>query len=749
MKVPRTQGGIGMADEPQQQIRKGKLPKMVRWYNPGVLIKTGIHTVISSLFGQYADNRLMQAATDRASVDELKTRYDYSSADPSKFENYIRRDASGAFWIDYLSDIGDGFEPTYATAFLLAQPELSLASMDPLPAGQILILGGDQAYPQATREEYRLRLQNPFDWAFNVAEPQRRLFALPGNHDWYDGLSSFDSLFCVSRDGTLDRKGTKIGGWETQQHRSYWALQLPYKWWIWGPDIQFSKYLDSSQVSYFELLADQTGPDDRIVICMAQPNWLLADYEGIDAEENFFKITSIARKNGAKVHALIAGDWHHYNRYYTKDIDVHFFVAGGGGAFLHPTHILKDTIQVRWPELKVPAQPADVEPEGGDGKAAPMTERWAKRKVDVSLKPAQSGEDQKRATEGEPKPESYAPGAPAAPAPAPAEDAVARPSTVCYPPKSRSMMLSFRNLLFPLYNFKFALGIGLIYWLMTWQFHLVTKKLNISAAPGIGHSIDTVTFSTFWPVWTKLPLYIFQAVSLDIFFFVMFFGTGLVLVSYVELTQNWSRMTRLLLKVGVGTLHFLAHLTLMMTLLLLALAAHNEIANVIKSWVEGFIGMLQYQIGGSERGSDLTQQIQKPFEAAPGAAGEGPAGRRNWVRGLLGSLYPLEMIPIGGLLGGFVWGAYWVFTGFFGKMHAEQAFAALRIKDYKNFLRLRFDEKSLTVYPIGIERVPREEDLEIAPQEGASSYPSNPRLVPAKPIEVHLIEPPIVIKAKT
>ena len=43
-------------------------------------------------------------------------------------------------------------------------------------------------------------LLQPFNWAFGVREPDRKLFAIPGNHDWYDGLNAFDSLFCSSRD---------------------------------------------------------------------------------------------------------------------------------------------------------------------------------------------------------------------------------------------------------------------------------------------------------------------------------------------------------------------------------------------------------------------------------------------------------------------------------------------------------------------------------------------------------------------
>ena len=42
-------------------------------------------------------------------------------------------------------------------------------------------------------------------------------------------------------------------------------------------------------------MAQQMGPQDNLIICLAEPSWMLADLQGQDEEENFFKITSIAR----------------------------------------------------------------------------------------------------------------------------------------------------------------------------------------------------------------------------------------------------------------------------------------------------------------------------------------------------------------------------------------------------------------------------------------------------------------------
>src|SRR5215510_3783672 len=105
---------------PLRQLRMGQLPKMVSWDDPRLLARIGVRTIVSSVFGQYADQRLMQAVTDPCGDDELRARYDYSKTDgPITRDNIQHRiavDENDAFWIDYVADVGDGFEGTYNTA---------------------------------------------------------------------------------------------------------------------------------------------------------------------------------------------------------------------------------------------------------------------------------------------------------------------------------------------------------------------------------------------------------------------------------------------------------------------------------------------------------------------------------------------------------------------------------------------------------------------------------------------------------
>jgi hypothetical protein len=748
---------VSMEKSPIDELEAGELAKMVSWYNPRLLTKIGIRTVISAVFGQYADQRLAQAATDQVSVEELLSRYDYSDPYATDVRQRLKMDDDGTFWIDYIADTGDGFEATYAMAYLLAKESLSIPQAGELKAGDVLIMGGDQCYPQATREDYKKKLQKPYGWAYNVDKPERKLFAIPGNHDWYDGLASFDSLFCAARDKLSGENTNRIGGWQPQQHRSYWAIKLPHNWWIWGADIQFSKYLDSSQVNYFRTVASTMGPDDNLIICLAEPAWTLAEQQGQDEEQNFFKITAIALESGARICAVIAGDLHHYARYYTPDLGVHFVTSGGGGAFLHPTHVLKNEITVRWPERSKTAE------ETRDVTGAMQPGAWSAEHYDIRLKNKPTAGAVRDAVEDYLEPVRRRRGL----------RMPRRQAVKCYPSKTRSLLLSLKNFAFPFKNFGFGMGIGLIYWLITWQFFSVVSQYDISS----GKIDATGLTESYWTILARLPLYLMHGVLLSIPFALMLGGLYFTLLWYVDAVER-PRWRRWLVKGVVGTAHAAAHIVAMFALGLLFLTFHNWITPSIEKQVQDlwrtradrniFVReVLQESLEPLSKERAERRQMMEPRRGDPGRAASGrpppprtatepppspDAAERveySEVRKFVGLLlYPIEMILIGGFIGGFIWGFYWVVTGLFGRMHAEDAFAALRIKNYKNFLRLKFEPHQLTIYPLGVNKIPAQAHW-IAPPKGKPQPPHNPQLVPTIPIDVRLIDSPIVISAQT
>jgi len=300
-----------------------KLP-MVGWYDPVQLAKTGAQVAVSTIFGQRADFRIVEALTPA-----IQAYFNYSSGE--------------TMGIDYVADVGDGWNPTYAVAQLLAEPSLTVDG-EPLPRGQVLVMGGDEVYPTPSRDAYAARLVTPYRCAFANVEQPPDLYALPGNHDWYDGLSSFMRLFC---------QGRTLGALPTRQTRSYFALRLPKNWWIVGVDVQLESDIDGAQLTYFRSLADQyLDHRQKIILCTPEPDWIFGNIYKSSFQSNLaFLETEVLESRGARVRVRIAGDLHHYRRHESKPpegaklLPVHNITAGGGGAFLHPTHPQRKEMQ--------------------------------------------------------------------------------------------------------------------------------------------------------------------------------------------------------------------------------------------------------------------------------------------------------------------------------------------------------------------------------------------------------------------
>jgi hypothetical protein len=164
--------------------------KPVPWLAPVQLAGTALRVVLANWFGAYLDKRELQEA----------------------LPDSIYEEGAGAaeFWFDFVADIGDGFHPTYTMAYLLAQPELTVDG-HALPRGRLLVMGGDEVYPTPSTQQYEDRTKGPYQAALPVpplAGPQPSLYALPGNHDWYDGLTAFIRLFAKAGKA-------RLGGWRS------------------------------------------------------------------------------------------------------------------------------------------------------------------------------------------------------------------------------------------------------------------------------------------------------------------------------------------------------------------------------------------------------------------------------------------------------------------------------------------------------------------------------------------------------
>ena len=117
-------------------------------------------------------------------------------------------------WLDFVADTGDDRDVSLGVGRILAPPYLidENGTERELPRGEVLLFGGDTAYPVATADEIQRRLVGPWNEALREAmhpgvevpnskshrrvDGKRRvLIGIPGNHDWYDGLDGFGRLF--------------------------------------------------------------------------------------------------------------------------------------------------------------------------------------------------------------------------------------------------------------------------------------------------------------------------------------------------------------------------------------------------------------------------------------------------------------------------------------------------------------------------------------------------------------------------
>ena len=371
--------GDGMAD---QEIKR---EKMYGWYDPGHLLETGIRVGIAQIFGEFLDRRELFGDRNTAKPAPFDKAHNYSVYD----------DKDAGLWIDFVADTGDGWDPTHAVARLLARGGLRFREDDgswegldngepsspgdiQTQRGRILIFGGDEVYSTASHDAYRTRFEVPFAEAARAEGTANELkdahvYALPGNHDWYDGLNAFMTMFVTRRPGGPTENfgaGRLITGRLARQTRSYFALKLPDNWWLLGADAQLSGYIDQGQIAFFDDLAQHhMEPGSNIILCAATPSWSYVHLDG--PPEKVFRnhgyledvVTGMMRPfpDGRRHHLrlVLTGDAHHYARYIERRDDAEekqtsepqtdipqdarcYLTWGGGGAFLHPTHQLDD-----------------------------------------------------------------------------------------------------------------------------------------------------------------------------------------------------------------------------------------------------------------------------------------------------------------------------------------------------------------------------------------------------------------------
>jgi hypothetical protein len=287
-------------------------------------------------------------------------------------------------WIDYLADTGDDATVSRAVAKLVFADYELLDGQGQVvfaPRGDLLVFGGDTAYPVATAREITNRVLVPFNQELeNKSDGRARvILGIPGNHDWYDGLDGFARMFRHrSEEAGDDARPSTIGMSERMlEHYAEWARQFVKGGQIEKPEsLVLSGYTPVQSASYFVLPLTRTlhlvGVDRQLKrldgrqrlfvsawlrrhpeicpwIVLPDPVYHFGDPSGTGTD----MVRALELDLEAKPHFLLSGDVHHYERF--KQGKTLHVVAGGGGAFLHPARLggrprMKPDVQ--WPDVR-------------------------------------------------------------------------------------------------------------------------------------------------------------------------------------------------------------------------------------------------------------------------------------------------------------------------------------------------------------------------------------------------------------
>ena len=134
------------APPPRRPLRRAA---MVRWNELRALAQTGLSAGMSAVFEHFADKRETQGGLP---------------PDEFSYDKPTDLGADGSFWLDFVSDAGDGFDSTYTVAWLLAQSRLRLSGAAPSTtrsAAGCSCSAAIRCIPAASWARYQERFRGP------------------------------------------------------------------------------------------------------------------------------------------------------------------------------------------------------------------------------------------------------------------------------------------------------------------------------------------------------------------------------------------------------------------------------------------------------------------------------------------------------------------------------------------------------------------------------------------------------------
>jgi hypothetical protein len=292
---------------------------------------------------------------DRARVSWVRLARERAQRQGEDADFVTRRGAGDSASLLLLGDPGEGDDSQYA----VVPPLLSQAD-----GAEFALICSDVIYPSGEIADYRSKFFRPYR-ALDMP-----VFAVPGNHDWYDGLHGFMAHMCgidtpqaplevgpgvrgkiarllwrrSARPGDADLEDMRRARSGPRQQAAppqpgpYWAIDAgPLR--IVGIDTGIVGSIDAEQAAWLRRVS--YGSDRPKLLLTGKPLYVNGRrVPGAIAGEQG-TVDDIVRDPAARYVMAIGGDTHNYQRYPVTLPDgrvVQYVVSGGGGAYTHATH---------------------------------------------------------------------------------------------------------------------------------------------------------------------------------------------------------------------------------------------------------------------------------------------------------------------------------------------------------------------------------------------------------------------------
>lgn len=252
-----------------------------------------------------------------------------------------------------LGDSGEGDASQYAVV-----PPLLARGQDT----HFMVICSDVIYPAGDTDQYEDKFYRPY------RDYPGPIYAVPGNHDWYDGLSGFMFHLCEA-EVPAPAATERASSWKERLRRWLWrkpgAIEptVPARKRAWRSS---QAQRSSQRAPYFAIETDPllivgidtgiSGDIDReqgkwlsrISRVVDKPKLLLTGKPiYVDGEyhpgpiEGGGTVDEVVRAPEHNYVAAIGGDIHNYQRYPVRLEDgrkIEYIVSGGGGAYMSATH---------------------------------------------------------------------------------------------------------------------------------------------------------------------------------------------------------------------------------------------------------------------------------------------------------------------------------------------------------------------------------------------------------------------------